>query len=97
MLKVNLVSLVDFECSKFDEGKILIFFSIDASENTGRFGRLVNHAICGANTEVKVVNVNNVPRLVLFARQDILSGDEILYDYGDRDPETRAENQWLCF
>ena len=59
-------------------------------------GRLVNHSIVEANTEAKVVVVKNVPRLTLFALSDIKTGQEILYDYGDRDPETRAANPWLC-
>ena len=72
-------------------------FSIDASQDTGRFGRLVNHSISGANTAMKVIPVNKIPRLVLFARRDILSGEEILYDYGDRDPEAWEVFPWLKY
>ena len=71
-------------------------YSIDASEETGRFGRLVNHSIMAANTEAKVVVVDQLPRLTLFALTDISAGEEILYDYGDRDPVTRAALPWLC-
>ena len=44
---------------------------------------------------MKVVLVDNVPRLTLFASRDIKSGEEILYDYGERDREIRAANPWL--
>ena len=71
-------------------------YSIDASKETGRFGRLVNHSIMAANTVAKVVVVDQVPRLTLFALTDITAGEEILFDYGDRDPETRAALPWLC-
>ena len=70
-------------------------YRIDASQETGRFGRLVNHSIVAANVDVKVVVVDNVPRLILFASRDIKTGEEILYDYGERDPEIRAANPWL--
>ena len=36
--------------------------------------------------------VDNVPRLILFASRDIKTGEEILYDYGERDSEARAAN-----
>ena len=71
-------------------------YCVDASQETGRFGRLVNHSIVAANTNVKVEVVDNVPRLILFASRDIKTGEELLFDYGDRDKETRAANPWLC-
>ena len=51
-------------------------YCIDASQETGRFGRLVNHSIGAANTNVKVEVVDNVPRLTLFASRDIKTGEE---------------------
>ena len=44
---------------------------------------------------MKVVVVDNIPRLALFASRDIKRGEEILYDYGERDREIRAANPWL--
>ena len=38
-------------------------FKIDASRESGRFGRLVTNSIVVANTNVKVMVVDNVPRL----------------------------------
>ena len=70
-------------------------YKIDASQETGRFGRLVNHSIVAANCYVKVVVEANVPRLTLFASRDIKTGEELLFDYGERDPEVCAANPWL--
>ena len=56
---------------------------------------MVNHSIGEANTNVKLMVVDNVPRLILFASWDIKTGEEILYDYGERDSEVRAANPWL--
>jgi len=44
-------------------------FCIDASKETGRFGRLINHSIAAANIEARVVVMNRLPRLTLFAKR----------------------------
>ncbi|CAL8076602.1 unnamed protein product [Calicophoron daubneyi] len=70
-------------------------YCVDATEETPRLGRLVNHSRLHPNCLVKVVPLDNVPRLVLFARQIINPGEELLYDYGDRDKESLEAHPWL--
>ena len=59
-----------------------VFNSIDATKESGRLGRLVNHSKTYPNAAV--IEVDSVPRLYLFANQNIPKGAEILYDYGER-------------
>ena len=72
-------------------------FSIDATTESGRYGWLVNHSSKSPNLLTKVVMVNEVPRLILVAKHAISPGEEILYDYGDRDPEAREVFPWLKY
>ena len=62
-------------------------YCIDATAETGRLGRLVNHSRLQPNCCTKVVMVDKIPRLVLIAKKDIESGTELLYDYHDRSEE----------
>ncbi|ENN71873.1 hypothetical protein YQE_11488, partial [Dendroctonus ponderosae] len=59
-------------------------YCIDATKETGRLGRLVNHSRSNPNLVTKTIMVDKKPRLVLLAKDDIRKGEEILYDYGDR-------------
>ena len=45
---------------------------------------------------MKVLKVGNTPKLYLVARDKIVAGTELLYDYGDRDKETIKANPWLA-
>nr|CAG4644182.1 EOG090X0AQH [Lepidurus arcticus] len=48
----------------------------------GNIGRYINHS-CGPNLVVIPVRVDSiVPHLALFAKRDILSGEELSFDYG---------------
>ena len=80
----------------FREINCLINFSIDATTETGRLGRLVNHSRLQPNCCTKVVMVDKVPRLVLIAKTDIEAGTELLYDYGDRSKESLIAHPWLA-
>ena len=80
----------------FQEINCLINFSIDATTETGRLGRLVNHSRLQPNCCTKVVMVDKVPRLVLIAKTDIEAGTELLYDYGDRSKESLIAHPWLA-
>jgi len=64
---------------------------IDASDEDGSFGRLVNDDHISPNTKMKKIIVDHVPRLCLIATQQINPGDEIAYDYGDGDYPWRKE------
>ena len=72
------------------------YFSIDATSESGRYGRLVNHSRISPNCVPKVVVVNEVPRLILVAKHSINPGDELLYDYGDRSKESLEVYPWLA-
>ncbi|KAI5634064.1 SET domain-containing protein [Phthorimaea operculella] len=69
-------------------------YCIDATAESGRLGRLVNHSRNG-NLSTKALWVDG-PRLVLLAAQDISPGEELTYDYGDRSKEALQHHPWLA-
>nr|Q498E6.1 RecName: Full=N-lysine methyltransferase KMT5A-B; AltName: Full=Histone-lysine N-methyltransferase KMT5A-B; AltName: Full=Lysine-specific methylase 5A-B; AltName: Full=Mitotic phosphoprotein 36; AltName: Full=SET domain-containing protein 8-B [Xenopus laevis]AAI00247.1 Unknown (protein for MGC:115688) [Xenopus laevis] len=69
-------------------------YCIDATRETGRLGRLINHSKSG-NCHTKLHNISNVPHLILVASRDILVGEELLYDYGDRRKSSIEAHPWL--
>ena len=69
--------------------------SIDATAETGKLGRLVNHSRNG-NLMTKTVMVGNRPHLVLIAKDDLSKGVELTYDYGDRSKEALQHHPWLA-
>ena len=71
-------------------------YCIDATAETGRLGRLINHSRQQPNLITKVVMLNNCPRLVLVAKYDIEPNTELLYDYGDRSKESLLAHPWLA-
>jgi len=68
---------------------------IDATIESGKIGRLLNHSCKVANCATKVIEVNNIPRLVIYAKQEIATGTELLYDYGDRGKVSLEAHPWL--
>ncbi|XP_061499188.1 histone-lysine N-methyltransferase Set8 [Anopheles gambiae] len=68
---------------------------IDATAESGKLGRLVNHSRNG-NLVTKTVPINNRPHLVLIAKEDIEKGVEVTYDYGDRSKEALLHYPWLA-
>ncbi|TRY70195.1 hypothetical protein TCAL_01201 [Tigriopus californicus] len=72
-------------------------YCIDATSESGRLGRLVNHSRLTPNLQTKVVSFKNMPRLILVARTEIPSGTELLYDYGDRSKESLEAHPWLAY
>jgi len=71
-------------------------YCIDATVETGRYGRLVNHSRLHPNLMTKVIMNGKSPRLILVAKHDIEPGTELLYDYGDRSKESLAAHPWLA-
>ena len=59
-------------------------FSVDATSESGRYGRLLNHSRITPNCVTKVVMLGDTPRLILVAKNNIIAGTELLFDYGDR-------------
>jgi len=71
-------------------------YCIDATAESGRLGRLLNHSMRNPNCQTKVVMVRDTPRLILIAKTDIEPGTELLYDYGDRNKESLEAHPWLA-
>lgn len=71
-------------------------YCIDATEETGKLGRLVNHSRNG-NLMTRTVEVKGQPHLVLIAKEDIEAGRELNYDYGDRSKESLLHHPWLAY
>ncbi|XP_059614191.1 histone-lysine N-methyltransferase PR-Set7 [Phlebotomus argentipes] len=71
-------------------------YCIDATKETGKMGRLVNHSRNG-NLMTKIVDYKGRPHLVLLAKEDIEPGKELTYDYGDRSKESLLHHPWLAF
>lgn len=69
--------------------------SVDATAESDRLGRLVNHSRNG-NLSTKTVLINDTPHLVLIAKEDIRPGEEVTYDYGDRSKESLRFHPWLA-
>ena len=71
-------------------------YSIDASMESNRIGRLVNHSRKNPNARPKlIVRCDGSFYLVLVANQDIQSGEEILYDYGETAKDKLEIFPWL--
>lgn len=68
--------------------------SVDATRETNRLGRLINHSKCG-NCQTKLHDIDGVPHLILIASRDIEAGEELLYDYGDRSRASIEAYPWL--
>ncbi|KAK3919056.1 Histone-lysine N-methyltransferase PR-Set7 [Frankliniella fusca] len=68
---------------------------VDATPESNRLGRLVNHSRNG-NLLTKTITINDMPRLVLIAKEDIQPGEEVTYDYGDRSKESLKYHPWLA-
>ncbi|XP_073716735.1 lysine methyltransferase 5Ab [Misgurnus anguillicaudatus] len=69
-------------------------YCVDATKETSRLGRLINHSKNG-NLQPKLHEINGVPHLILLASRDIKVDEELLYDYGDRSKEATAAHPWL--
>ncbi len=49
------------------------------------------------NAKPEVIELEGEPRLFFRATRNIPIGEEVLYDYGDRDPVSLREHPWLRF
>jgi len=58
-----------------------VHYSVDATEDNGTLGRLVNHSKRGL-ARTRVVVVEEKPHLCLFATDDMIAGQQVLFDYG---------------
>ena len=86
----------DLNITKFRKDLKWMNFSIDATQDNGRIGRLINHSRDSANSVVRSVKIGEIARLCLFANQDISAGEEITYDYNDRRQDVLKSFPWLA-
>ncbi|XP_076231565.1 SET domain containing 8 isoform X2 [Calliopsis andreniformis] len=70
-------------------------YCVDATAETDKLGRLVNHSRNG-NLVARVIEVGSTPHLVLTAKENIPVGVEVTYDYGDRSREAIRHHPWLA-
>ncbi|CAM4534199.1 unnamed protein product [Leuciscus chuanchicus] len=69
-------------------------YCVDATKETNRLGRLINHSKNG-NLQTKLHAINGTPHLIFLASRDLEEDEELLYDYGDRSKEALAAHPWL--
>jgi [histone H4]-lysine20 N-methyltransferase SETD8 len=70
-------------------------YCIDATAESGRLGRLLNHSKAKNNCHTKLYEINSKPVLAILASRDIKLDEELTYDYGDRDKFTLEAHPWL--
>lgn len=68
---------------------------MDATYESGKLGRLLNHSKTKPNCVTKTVDIESYPFLILVAARDIDVGEELVYDYGERSKEAVDSNPWL--
>ncbi|XP_037633682.1 lysine methyltransferase 5Ab [Sebastes umbrosus] len=71
-------------------------YCVDATEETSRLGRLINHSKAG-NCQTRLHAIDGTPHLILVASRDIDSEEELLYDYGDRSKASVLAHPWLKY
>ncbi|KAI2811231.1 hypothetical protein RDWZM_003910 [Blomia tropicalis] len=72
-----------------------VIHCVDATLPSGRLGRLINHSRKAPNCKTTIFEHNGQPHLIFIALRDIEVGEEILYDYGERDPKAIRSNPWI--
>jgi len=71
-------------------------YCIDATKESGRYGRLLNHSKLRANCKTRVVEYpEGVPRLLIEVKKPVKEDEELLYDYGDRSEKSLKIHPWL--
>ncbi len=70
-------------------------WTIDATEDSPFLGHLINHSRVYPRLEGKIHTVNGKPHLILVALSHIDAGEELSYDYGEKDPVAIAAYPWL--
>ncbi|XP_070712185.1 N-lysine methyltransferase KMT5A-like [Pempheris klunzingeri] len=71
-------------------------YCVDATRETSRLGRLINHSKSG-NCQTRLHPIDGTPHLILVASRDIKVEEELLYDYGDRSKASVLAHPWLKY
>lgn len=69
---------------------------IDATIESGKLGRLLNHSCKTPNCATKILDINGMPKLIIYAKTDIEADVELIYDYGDRGKLSLEAHPWLA-
>ena len=70
--------------------------SLDATIDDGRAGRCINHSKTAPNLVPKLIETpDGKPHIIFIAAINISAKQEILYDYGERDPKIIHNHPWL--
>lgn len=69
---------------------------IDATSETDRLGRLLNHSKLDGNCQAKLFETSARPYIILVAVRDIHAGEELTYDYGERNKSAIEAHPWLA-
>jgi len=71
-------------------------YCIDATGESGRYGRLLNHSKVSPNCKTRLVEEpEGHPRLIIEAKCDVTKDTELVYDYGDRSQKALLVHPWL--
>ena len=69
---------------------------VDATNDNGRLGRIINHSKTSPNLKSEVFTHKDKPHIVFFAKSNIEQGQELLFDYGDRNKDSLKNFPWLA-
>ena len=102
LIDTNEAKMREWAYGKKTGSSFMFYFScfnemlcVDATEETLRKGRLVNHSR-KCNVQAKPFEVDGVPRIILIANRDIPAGSELTMDYGDRSIKSIKAHPWLA-
>ena len=70
-------------------------FCIDATQESSRLGRLINHSRKDANLRPVALEFQGKATLVFLAARNIPAGEELLYNYGENNPSVLSEFPFL--
>ena len=71
------------------------YCSVDATEDNGSVGRMINHSKKSANLVPRLIDIKGTPHICFFSKTVINRGKELLYDYGDRSQSATDAQPWL--
>ena len=77
-------------------GSYMLFvkdFCIDATVESGRLGRLLNHSRSAPN--LMAYQLPEDRKVITIAIKDIPAGTQLTWDYGEEDKEVLKELEWL--
>ena len=76
---------------KFNEWR----WAIDATEENGSYGRLINHSKTSQNIRPVIQVRKGQPIVIFIALRDIKRNEELLYDYCDTSKNAKRIFPWL--